>query len=255
MKLKEILLATENMHGEEVNYLTTIEDYTKEWLIPCCESKEEVAEVIMQLFTSKPEHRNWTSIYATASKSVDVKFCQNESDLRLFLMGKTNSDNVKWYVDENKCHPKCKDILKQIGMGLDGRGSANSYHYERIYESLEQGLKIPNLNGQEFRILEKLSEENLLLMNHNTGEFLVGVGTRYYVRMPREEQENEAVKQYGVEWNHGVYLGNRLENINLMSIYERYADRPYSMGIHMQVEQNLAKQEKETYEERTGGRR
>ena len=96
MKLKEMLLVTENGHGEEV------------------------ADVIMQLFMSKPEHENWTSIYATASKSVDVKFCQSEIDLRLFLMGKTNSSNVKWYVDESKCHSKCKDILKQIGMGLDG---------------------------------------------------------------------------------------------------------------------------------------
>ena len=61
--------------------------------------------------------------------------------------------------------------------------------------------------------------------------------------------------RYGIGWNHGVYLGNRLENMKLMSIYERYADRPYSMGIHMQVEKELAKQEKETYEERTGGRR
>ena len=40
--------------------------------------------------------------------------------------------------------------------------------------------------------------------------------------------------RYGIGWNHGVYLGNRLENMKLMSIYERYADRPYSMGIHMQ---------------------
>ena len=116
-----------------------------------------------------------------------------------------------------------------------------------FFPALEEGETVQSVVADcELAFQQEVQNVITLHSGYEEGEFLVGVGTRYYVRMPREEQENAAVKQYGVEWNHGVYLGNRLENMNLMSIYERYADRPYSMGIHMQVEKELAKQEKDS---------
>lgn len=254
MEIEDILLVTEHVHGVEKNYLTTFDAYTTEWIIPASIDKLDVANTMAELFIGRKEYGNWSSIYVKADKPADAKFCHSESELRLFLMGKTNSEEHEWYTDESKCHKDCLDLLKKIGITMEGRGAGIEYTYEKEEMIFEQGMKLSNLNGSEYVVLEKLSERNLFLMNRNSGEFVVAAGTGYYARYPKGEKQNEAVKSYGIEWSHGMYLGSSIGNVNFFSIYEKYADKPYHMGANMLVE----KAQEDTYQseqhENRGGR-
>ena len=46
-------------------------------------------------------------------------------------------------------------------------------------------------NGHDYRVMEKLSEKNLLLMDTMTGSFVVAQGTDLFARHPRGAEPTE----------------------------------------------------------------
>ncbi len=64
-----------------------------------------------------------------------------------------------------------------------------SYHYERQKVDWREGDIVRNLNGSDYRILEKYTEHNMLFQNIKTGSFIVGIGVDFFRKMPKATEE------------------------------------------------------------------
>jgi hypothetical protein len=53
------------------------------------------------------------------------------------------------------------------------------YHYERQPCVFKPGELLRNFNGNDYRVMENYGNNNLLLMQMNTGMFVVGVGVDF----------------------------------------------------------------------------
>ena len=58
-------------------------------------------------------------------------------------------------------------------MDTKGRVSIGSLSYKKLDTVFKQGQVLRNFNGRDYRVMEKLSEKNLLLMDVVTGSFVV----------------------------------------------------------------------------------
>ena len=99
---------------------------------------------------------------------------------------------------------------------------SNGFHYELKEAKFEQGQILHNLNGNDYRVMEKLSERNLLLMDVKTGNFIVAVGVNQYMRTPNGEEPSKSNCVYGIEWGHGVYLSATRSTIDFRYIRQEY---------------------------------
>ena len=77
-----------------------------------------------------------------------------------------------------------------------------------------QGEIYHNFNGSDYRLMEKYSGRNMLFMDVNSGQFVVGIGVEYFCRYPQGEDRNSDLCETGIEWGHGLYLGNTPSTIN-----------------------------------------
>lgn len=105
------------------------------------------------------------------------------------------------------------------------------FKYERKEQEYSQGDILRNLNGTDYRVLERLSERNLLLLNLQTGQFTVGLGVGTYVKSPKLEVTTKENVTEGIEWEHGVYLGYTPSQIDFEKIrYEYGSSKEYTNG-------------------------
>ncbi len=61
------------------------------------------------------------------------------------------------------------------------------YHYEKQPSGFKVGEMLHNFNGNEYRVMEDYGRGNILLMQMNTGMFVVGEGVEAYKRYPKDE--------------------------------------------------------------------
>ena len=87
-----------------------------------------------------------------------------------------------------------------------------------------QGDILHNFNGSDYRVMEKFSARNLLLMDVNKGNMLVAIGTGTYIRYPKDETPTEDNQTIAIEWDHGVYLGATPSRIDFGMLREKYGE-------------------------------
>lgn len=225
MELNKIILVTENWKGTETNMLLTFEDYKARILLHAFEMPDAIADAVSDLYESLADKEHWGELYYAANKSVSARFCSGETQLRQFLMGDFNGTGQKVLLDEERCSTACKEALKAIEVGTDGRGAGLRYRYEPVEKDFSQGEVLHNLNGDDYRVIEKLSARNLLLMKERSGEFIAAIGVGFYMRFPKGELPAADNRVYGIEWDHGVYYGSIPSYIDFQRIREEYGEK------------------------------
>lgn len=100
------------------------------------------------------------------------------------------------------------------------------YHYEKQPFDFKVGEMLHNFNGNEYRVMEDYGSGNLLLMQMNTGMFVVGEGVEAYKRYPKDETLTAENTQTGIEWGSGVYLGNNISSIDFGKLRDEYGAPP-----------------------------
>ncbi len=93
------------------------------------------------------------------------------------------------------------------------------YHYERQKHEYEVGEVVHNLNGNDYKVLEKYTDTKLLLIAKRTGEFVVAIDCAEFSKAPKDAPE---LVEIGTEWGHGVYLGNNPDNIDFAALRREY---------------------------------
>ena len=223
MKLEDMILVIENRKGTETMFLLGLPDYMEMVLKACEDSAIDMADIIKQLYGTRKNGEGWSELYFRGNKSSQAKFCISEAQLRGFLLGIQEDETTeKPSFEEERCTPDCLEVLKAYGMDTDGHNLFNTLHYEKTEHDFHAGETIRNMNGSDYRIMEVLNPKNLLLMSVNTGELLVGVNTQYYQRTPKEGYVSTDSVICGIEWGHGIYLGNKITNIDFESIRSNY---------------------------------
>lgn len=222
MEINEIILVTENRKGTETNALMTFQDYIRYAQLEELNTQLELAELMVNLGRTVGNEKEWTEVYHTANKSISARYCMDEKQLAKFLQGFYNSTDQTWRFDSEMCSSLCLEKLNMIGLDTKGRRASRGYHYEIQEAKFEQGQILHNLNGNDYRVMEKLSAKNLLLMDLSTGNFTVAVGVNLYIRTPSGEEPNKSNCTYGIEWGHGIYLSATPSAIDFRYIRQEY---------------------------------
>ncbi|MGO5053966.1 hypothetical protein ACTQ6A_15895 [Lachnospiraceae bacterium LCP25S3_G4] len=224
MELNNMILVTENWKGSETNFLLTIEDYKESVLSTLYASPSETVDAMIDLCESWKDAEHWAELYFTSNKSISARYCNGEEQLRKFLYGYFNDPDNNWEFDDKRCSASSLEILKGIGITTDGKGSGIQYTYEAVIKTFEQGEILHNFNGSDYRVLEKLSARNLMLMNERKGEFMVAIGVNFYVRHPKGDMPTTNNMVYGIEWNHGIYYSQTPSTIDFREIRDKYGE-------------------------------
>ena len=235
MKLKDLILVTNNNKGVESKYLSSIEEYMAVLFETFAGSETEIAHAVGELCRTKDSNL-WTEVYTAANKSFCARFCRDEQELRDFLMGYHKMAGKETVFDRDACAKESLDVLTAYNMDCAGRPLVEKLHYERQERRFRQGETLHNLNGSDYSVLMVLSENDLLLMALGSGQFLIAEGTREYARYPKEGTYSADSVTKGIEWDSGVYLGNDLSVIDLDNIRKEYAEANEEYGADEELE-------------------
>lgn len=222
MKVTEIILVSENWKGTETNFLMTIADYMKYVDMDTFDSRMDVADSMIELGRTLGDENAWSELYFAGNKSVAARFCVDDRQLMKFLKGFYNSTDQEVRFDEERCSVECMDKLAEFGMDTRGKVSIGSLSYTKLDSVFEQGQTLRNFNGHDYRVMEKLSEKNLLLMDIMTGSFVVAQGTDLFARHSRGVEPTEENSLIGIEWGHGLYLSSTPSAIDFHRIRQKY---------------------------------
>lgn len=225
MKLEEMILVTKNMEGEQANYLTSFNDYLKTIIEINGDKPEDLAHAITELFDTKEKPTYWSEQYIATNITVHARFCHDEMQLRGFLFGYYNENNngeKGFTFDTESCLEECLTVLEAYNMKTDGHIGNASFKYERLEHDFQTGEIIRNLNGNSYRVLDVLTEENILFLSVSSGEINIGLDTKYYAKTPEGEGFSADSILYGISWGHGIYLGNNITKIDFDEIRRGY---------------------------------
>ena len=222
MKIEEMVMVIYNQKGIEKNFLCSFEHFIKKYATDACDSYFEMAEVAAGLQETKQKDGSFFEMYYASNKTMYARFCGSLNELRLFIAGKLN-DGMTNVFEEDFCDKECLDVLSRLGISTDrSMAIAKWPHYEKLESELVQGEIYHNFNGSDYRLMERYSDRNMLFMDVNSGQFVVGVGVDYFVRYPQGEDRYSSLSETGIEWGSGVYLGNTPSTINFTMLRREY---------------------------------
>lgn len=220
MKLEDIIMMMEIQKGTETNFLLNLTDYMEMSLDMWGDYAEYMAGAVDTLYETKAGKEDWSDFYVSADKNIYAAFCSSESRLQGFLMGNFNSG--QWSFDERRCSKDCLNVLRLYNMKTDGHSLFPYLHYEPVEHLFRAGEILRNMNGNDYRVLAALSPRNLLLMSLVDGQIIVGNGVRLYERYPKGEHYDPDSVVTGIEWDHGVYLGNDITGLDFDILEQEY---------------------------------
>lgn len=222
MKLENMIMAVENRKGTETNFLTDMWGFMEMAVKACDDSAVDMADAIGQLYGTKENNREWSDLYFAGNKSIHAAFCTGEAQLRGFLMG--NFNDGEWSFDEGRCPKNCLEVLRINNMKTDGCSLFTCLHYEPVEHTFHAGEVLRNMNGNDYRVLAALSPKNLLLMSMADSQIIVGRGVQLYERYPKGERPDSGSMVTGIEWDHGVYLGQDITRIDFDILKQEYGE-------------------------------
>lgn len=224
MKLNEMIMVIENDKGTEVNSLCSMEDYLSDYVLKNTEDDMVRAELAGEIMQTKYEKELWSEIYLSANHTIHAKYCSDRNDLQAFILGCYNDARPDMNLSEHRSTAKCIEEIENMGIAYNGKkGNLCALHYEKIPKDFAVGEVLQNLNGNQYRVMEILTDKNLLLQNVSSGSFLIGVGTDYYARYPQVEGIHSENCTYGIEWQHGIYYDStKLTQIDFKKMRQEY---------------------------------
>ena len=232
MKINEMIMVIENRKGSESNSLCSFEDYLSEFVFKTTEDDKVRAELAGEIVQTKYESNGWSEIYAAANKTIQAKYCSCFNELQAFILGCYNDVKPDMNLNVYNSSIECLQVLESIGIAYNGnKGNLCAMHYEKIEKEFAEGEVLCNFNGNRYRVMEKLTDKNLLLQDVGNGTFVVGVGTDYYAKYPKAEGICSDNCVYGIEWQHGIYPGgSKLSEIDFKKIRQEYGKTEEMLG-------------------------
>ena len=111
--------------------------------------------------------------------------------------------------------------LHRKTMALKGKTDIK-YSFRESKEKLRFGQTVHSFMGGDYRIIEIYRPDCMLLLNLTNGQFLVADGIGAYDRYPEGANMNFRNTDFGVKWNHQVFLPGRPSLIDFKKLYKQY---------------------------------
>lgn len=222
MKLNDMLFVIARRKDAETNMLMTFGEYRERVLYYWCQSMEGAARHIEEILTGRQDKDSWATIDHGKDYGYDVRFCLGEQDLKDFLHGHFNSW-PEWYLDTGRCSDACLRALEEYNFDRNGVSIGDTYRYEEREHPFERGGLLQDFNGMEYRVMEYYNQDNLLLLNQETGSLLVAVGVKCYDRYPYAGRISEKNRETGIKWEKAVYLNPVPSQIDFRALKEQYS--------------------------------
>lgn len=127
MKLKDVLLITNNNKGTEYKYLSSMEDYMAILLRAFEGSETELAHAVQELCQTK-ENSQYAEVYLAANKTFHARFCSDEWELKDFLGGNHKMTEEEVSFDKDRCTKECLDVLTAYNMDHEGHPLIGNYN-------------------------------------------------------------------------------------------------------------------------------
>lgn len=237
MKIQDMILVMENIKGKETNMLMTLEEYKEAYLFVSSLSREESAQALKELFDTKFSEagKGWAERYITANKSYYAKFCSGSDELQCFLYGTYNEDK-EFRFNREESSVECLQALEEYNLDINGGAKGSLFHYEQKEHDFKQGEVLRNFNGTDYKVMERYSANNYLMMNMVSGQFLVAVGLQYYSRYPHAGEYTKDNAEVGIEWGHGVYLSATPSEIDFVGLRAEYCEPYRQTGENFSIE-------------------
>ena len=164
MKIEDMVMVINNQKGIEKNFLCSFESFVKQYVTNACDNFFEVAEVISELNHASEKDNSFCEIYYAPNKTMYARFCGSLNELRMFVAGKLN-DGMTNVFEEDFCDKECLDVLYRLGISTDrSMAIAKWPHYEKLESDLMQGEIYHNFNGFDYRLMEKYSGRNIVVL-------------------------------------------------------------------------------------------
>lgn len=86
---------------------------------------------------------------------------------------------------------KMEDFMELIDVrsGKKPKKTELDFRYEKQEMECKVGDILHNNNGNDYRVMEKYSDSNMLLMQINTGAFVIGKGVEFFRKLPKPTEE------------------------------------------------------------------
>lgn len=222
MRLEDMIMVVENREGAETNRLLDLADYMEAALKLWGDCAEDMAGAIGALYDTKTGKREWGDLYFTADRNIRAAFCTGEPQVKGFLAGNFN-DGV-WSFDEGRSSESCMALLRACGIGTDGHSLPGPMRYEPVAHDFQKGEVFRNLNGKDYRVLAVLSPKNLLLIGQADNQLVVAKDIRLFARYPEGERPVDTNTLHGVEWGHGIYMGDDITRLDFDLLLQEHGE-------------------------------
>ena len=225
MKLEDIVLVKEYVKGRVMNYLSTLDDFMLIHARLKTDSIVMSGQIAFDLTKTLTDEWKWSVVEFSEYKRTEARFCTSEAQLRGFLGGRFDNSEQKTVFSEQLCNAYCLDKVASLGIRLDGDTNGKiQFTYKAVERNYNQGDILYNFNGSYYRVMEKFSARNLLLMDVNKGNMIVAIGTGTYTRYPKSEIPTKDNQTIAIEWEHGFYLGVSPSRIDFAMLREKYGE-------------------------------
>ena len=113
--------------------------------------------------------------------------------------------------------------MEEYNFDRNGVSIGDTYRYEEWEHPFERGGLLQDFNGMGYRVMEYYNQDNLLLLNQETGSLLVAVDVKCYDRYPYAGTASEANRETGIKWEKAVYLNPVPSQIDFRALKEQYS--------------------------------
>ena len=243
MKLNDMLFVIARRKEAETNMLMTFGEYRERVLYYWCQSMEGAAGHIEEILTGRQDKDSWAAIDHGKDYGYDVRFCLGEQDLKDFLHGHFNSW-PEWYLDVDRCSDACLRALEEYNFDCNGVSVGDTYRYEERERPFGRGALLQDFNGTGYRVMEYYNQDNLLLLNQETGSLLVAVDVKCYDRYPYAGKASEENRETGIKWEKAVYLNPVPSQIDFKALKEEYREKrmePAGKSMEQKIQDAISK--------------
>jgi hypothetical protein len=230
LQVTDLILVTKEYDRVQENHLLTLEGFLKELAETTQGDVKLQAELLERLFRTKKESSVVWKPENCTLKCMGFSFCRSRQELKEFLLGLDNSPDKDIVFVTGLSSPECMTWLEENGLSPNGEDSMEFCAYEKKPCTFKTGEILRNLNGSDYRVMEKFAEDRLLLMDVRTGKFLVGIGVEQYERHPKGIPPTKNNVETGIEWGHGVYLSDRPSEIDFEALRHEYGKENAGRG-------------------------
>ena len=70
---------------------------------------------------------------------------------------------------------ECLQVLEEYNLDINGGAKGSLFHYEQREHDFKQGEVLRNFNGTDYKVMERYSANNFLMMNMVSGRTVLGM--------------------------------------------------------------------------------